>query len=68
MNKGVPVALRVGIDVAKDLHWVVAVTDDGQALLNRKLENTPSAIEELLDALGRLGRRPGLPRCRWKSM
>lgn len=47
--------VNVGIDVAKDTHWVVAVNEQGEVLLDRALDNTPSAIEQLIADLGRLG-------------
>ncbi len=43
--------VKVGIDVAKHLHWVVALEEDGTVMMNRKLENTPAAIGELVGEL-----------------
>ena len=42
--------ISVGIDVAKEVHWTTAVTQDGRVLLDRKVENTAADI-------GRLGWR-----------
>lgn len=39
--------ISVGIDIAKAVHWVTAIDADGMVLIDRKLENTPSAIAEL---------------------
>lgn len=47
--------LWVGIDVAKQLHWVVVLGEDGAVLLSRKLENTPTAIGMLIEELTGLG-------------
>ncbi|HTF52680.1 MAG TPA: IS110 family transposase [Pseudonocardia sp.] len=44
-------AVAVGIDLAKHVHWVVARTSDGTTLIDRKLDNTPGAIAELLEDL-----------------
>lgn len=41
--------LAVGIDVAKQLHWVCVVdTATGQQVTSRKVENTPEAIDGLI--------------------
>jgi transposase len=40
--------VAVGIDLAKQVHWVVARTHEGTTLINRKLDNTPTAIAELI--------------------
>jgi hypothetical protein len=34
-----------------ELHWVVAISEDGKVLINRKMPNTPSAIGELIGEL-----------------
>jgi hypothetical protein len=41
----------VGIDLAKQVHWVVARTADGITGLNRKLDNSAPAIAELIREL-----------------
>ncbi len=46
-----PLSVKVGIDVAKELHWVVAISEDGKVLINRKMPNTPTAIGELIGEL-----------------
>lgn len=37
----------VGIDIAKDVHWVCAVDREGALLLNHKLLNTPEDMLRL---------------------
>jgi transposase len=44
----------VGIDVAKHVHRVTAVDADGVLRIDRKLENTPSAVAELAAELAAL--------------
>jgi transposase len=39
--------ISVGIDVAKEVHWATAVTQDGRVLLDRKVENTAADIGRL---------------------
>src|SRR5215475_12051933 len=46
--------IAVGIDVAKETHWVVALTESGEVLVDRALANDPAAIEALLAELGAL--------------
>ncbi|RTL61422.1 MAG: IS110 family transposase [Pseudonocardiaceae bacterium] len=46
--------LAVGIDVAKLIHWVVAVDDEGHQVLSRRCENSPAAIATLIDDLDAL--------------
>jgi transposase len=42
-------SLAVGIDVAKEVHWVeVKVAETGQVLASHKVDNTPGAIAELI--------------------
>ena len=41
----------VGIDVAKEVHWVCAIDLQGQVLLNRKLLNTPEDLNRLVAEL-----------------
>jgi transposase len=47
--------ISVGIDIAKELHWVTAIDADGMVLIDRKLENAPSAIAWLAGELTGLG-------------
>lgn len=41
----------VGIDIAKELHWVAAIGGAGEILLDRKLANTPDDMLRLVDEL-----------------
>jgi transposase len=45
----------VGIDVAKDVHWVSAIDGDARVLIDRSVANKQDAIEELAGDLRRLG-------------
>ena len=47
--------ISVGIDIAKEVHWVTAVSSDGEILIDRKLLNTPNDLAQLVGELGRLG-------------
>ena len=47
--------ISVGIDVAKEIHWVTAVNPDGAVQINRKLLNTPTDIAALAGELTTLG-------------
>jgi transposase len=47
--------ISVGIDIAKEAHWVTAVDADGVVRIDRKLANTPAAIAGLVDELKQLG-------------
>jgi hypothetical protein len=47
--------ISVGIDIAKETHWVIAIDADGGGHIDRKLENTPAAIASLIDELKQLG-------------
>jgi transposase len=47
--------ISVGIDIAKDVHWVTAIDADGVVHLDRKLDNTPAAIAAMIDELAALG-------------
>lgn len=47
--------ISVGIDIAKDVHWVAAIDGDGIVHIDRKVENTPTAIAGLIDELAALG-------------
>lgn len=46
--------ISVGIDIAKQTHWVTAIDGHGVVHIDRKLENTPSAIAALVDELSGL--------------
>jgi transposase len=50
--------ISVGIDIAKTTHWVTVIDADGVVHIDRKLENTPSAIAALVDELAGLGGSP----------
>jgi transposase len=41
----------VGIDIAKEVHWVCAIDPGGAVLLNRKLLNNPQDLERLVGEL-----------------
>jgi transposase len=47
--------ISVGIDIAKEVHWVTALDSDGVVRLDRKLENTPAAIAAFIEELTGLG-------------
>ena len=47
--------ISVGIDIAKEVHWVTAIDHEGVVRIDRKLENTPAAIASLIDKLKQLG-------------
>jgi transposase len=47
--------ISVGIDIAKEVHWVTAIDADGVVQIDRKLLNTPTDIASLADQLGALG-------------
>jgi transposase len=45
-------AVAVGVDVAKELHWAAIVqTETGKLLLSRKVANEPAAIQELIEQI-----------------
>jgi transposase len=46
--------ISVGIDIAKEVHWVTAIDHSGGVLIDRKLDNTPTAIAALTEELKRL--------------
>jgi transposase len=46
--------ISVGIDIAKDVHWVTAIDAQGVIQLDRSLQNTPAAIAQLIDELSAL--------------
>lgn len=43
--------ISVGIDIAKDVHWVTAINPAGGVQIDRRLDNTPGAIAGLVDEL-----------------
>ncbi len=43
--------ISVGIDIAKEIHWAMAIDADGTVRIDRKLLNTPSDIAALGDEL-----------------
>lgn len=43
--------INVGIDIAKEIHWVIAIDADGGVQIDRRLLNTPAAIAVLIDEL-----------------
>jgi transposase len=46
------VALAVGIDVAKEVHWVeIKVVETGQVTLSRAVDNRPGDIAELIEQI-----------------
>jgi transposase len=47
--------VSVGIDIAKEVHWVTAIDAAAAVLVDRKLENAPIAIAALIDELSALG-------------
>ena len=46
--------ISVGIDIAKEIHWVTAIDADGVVQIDRKLLNTPADIAALADELAAL--------------
>jgi len=47
--------IAVGIDAAKEVHWITAVSQDGRVLMDRKLENAGPEIETFIAELAGLG-------------
>ena len=47
--------VSVGIDIAKEVHWVTAIDHEGVVHIDRKLANTPAAIAGLIAELKQLG-------------
>jgi transposase len=43
--------ISVGIDIAKEVHWVTVLDTQGVILIDRKLHNTPTALSELIEQL-----------------
>jgi transposase len=53
-------AVCVGIDVAKDFHWVRSISGErSELLLDRRVENNPADLAELVGELERLGSEHG---------
>lgn len=48
---GIRLSTFVGIDIAKELHWVAAIDSAGCVLLDRKLANTPHELMNLVAEL-----------------
>lgn len=46
--------ISVGIDIAKEVHWVTVLDAQGLILIDRKLHNTPTAIAQLIEELSAL--------------
>lgn len=46
--------ISVGIDVAKDVHWICALDQDARVLIDRAFDNTQEAIDDLVAELSRL--------------
>jgi transposase len=53
--QGETMRISVGIDIAKETHWVTAIDVDGVVRIDRKLDNKPGAIAALVDDLAALG-------------
>jgi transposase len=47
--------ISVGIDIAKEVHWVTAIDADGVVRIDRKLFNAPNDLAALADELAGLG-------------
>jgi transposase len=47
--------ISVGIDIAKEIHWVTAIDAEGAVRIDRKLFNTPADVESLCGELIALG-------------
>ena len=43
--------IYVGIDIAKETHWITAIDTTGVVLIDRKLENTPAVVGALIEEL-----------------
>jgi transposase len=43
--------ISVGVDIAKEVHWVTAIDATGRVRLDHRLDNTPAAIEVLIGEL-----------------
>src|SRR5437763_10363193 len=51
LGAGGRMRLVIGIDIAKDTHWLTAVTERGEVVLDRAVPNEPAALEEVVAAL-----------------
>ena len=52
--------VAVGIDIAKEFHWVRAIdTADSRLLVDRRVDNEPVALHALVDELQALGAEHG---------
>jgi transposase len=49
------IRLSIGIDVAKDTHWVTAITDVGEIVFDQRVAHTPPALDTLCAQLDTLG-------------
>lgn len=43
--------IAVGIDIAKEIHWVSAINQHGEVLLDKGVMNDPEAPQGLIDKL-----------------
>lgn len=50
-KQGDAMRISVGIDIAKEIHWVTAIDAGGVVQVDRKLLNTPAGIATLVDEL-----------------
>jgi hypothetical protein len=50
-KQGDAMRISVGIDIAKEIHWVTAIDAGGVVQIDRKLLNTPAGIATLVDEL-----------------
>lgn len=46
--------ISVGIDIAKEVHWITAIDEAGAVLVDHALDNGPAAIAALVDELAAL--------------
>ena len=52
--------IAVGIDIAKDFHWVRAIkTEDSAVLVDRRVDNDPPSLQTLIDELAGLAEQHG---------
>jgi hypothetical protein len=55
-------AVVVGVDVAKEFHWVVVVAaETGKVLVSQRVDNAPDSIEALIEQLRELATEHGEP-------
>lgn len=47
--------ISVGIDIAKEVHWVTAIDAEGAVRIDRKFANTPAEIAQLIAEIAKLG-------------